>query len=192
VAKKGKAKGRSKPPPKSDAKPPPKSKGGRPSEYDPKYCKMLIEHMTEDGLSFESFAGVVGKSVQTLYNWEKANPEFLDAKKKGEAGSRLFWEKMGMTGMTGRLPRFNVVAWIFSMKNRHGWRNDPLDDRPPDRNAVVEDAIQALEREDAGKPPAPAHDVGLGGAIAGPGGAQVPPASPPTPPRESPTKGTKP
>ena len=71
--------------------------GGRPTSYKPEYCDMLIRHM-RSGLSFESFAGVVGVSKQTIYDWEKVNPEFLDAKKKGAALSNLFWEKIGING----------------------------------------------------------------------------------------------
>jgi DNA-binding transcriptional regulator YiaG len=48
-----------------------KGKGGRPTKYKRDYCAMLISHL-KDGLSFESFGGVLGVSKQTLYDWEKA------------------------------------------------------------------------------------------------------------------------
>lgn len=108
-------------------------KTGRPSSYAPEYCQALVDHM-KGGLSFESFGGVVGKSKQTLYDWEKIHPEFLDAKKLGETLSQLWWERLGKAAMVGQaqtLPdgtridfkNFDTTIWIFSMKNRFGWRD---------------------------------------------------------------------
>jgi len=96
--------------------------GGRPTLYKPEYCQMLITHMSE-GLSFESFAGLVSVSRQTIYDWEKANPEFLDAKKLAMEKNRLFWEKVGVQGMFmgGKDNPFNSTVWIFNMKNRFNW-----------------------------------------------------------------------
>lgn len=91
------------------------AKIGRPTIYDPAYCEQLIEHMAE-GLSFESFAGAIGVSKQTLYDWLEANPAFLDAKKEGFEQSRLTWEKIGNN--LAKTGTGNAVAFIFNMKNR--------------------------------------------------------------------------
>ncbi len=103
----------------------------RPTNYDEKYPDMLIEHM-KTGLSFPSFAGKIGVCVATLYNWEKDHAEFLEAKKIGEAHARLVWEEWGMVGLfgmskdkTGRPMKFNPTIWIFSMKNKFGWKDQP-------------------------------------------------------------------
>ncbi len=110
-----------------------KNAGGRPSDFDTIYCAMLIDHMA-DGLSFESFAGVVGVCEQTLYNWLKEFPEFLESKSKGKPKSRLFWEKVGRDGLHNETIKdgdgmtvtksINATIWIFNMKNRFGWRNN--------------------------------------------------------------------
>lgn len=83
---------------------------------------MLIEHMSS-GLSFESFAGVIGVDRDTLYEWVKVNKDFSDAKKKGSSASELKWEKIGLEGlyMGGKDTPFNAAVWIFNMKNRFGW-----------------------------------------------------------------------
>jgi hypothetical protein len=101
-----------------------KNLGGRPSEFKPEYCSELIKHM-EEGLSFESFAGVVGCCKQTLYTWCENHPEFLDSKKKAFEKNRLFWEKVGVQGMFmgGNENPFNATVWIFNMKNRFNWRD---------------------------------------------------------------------
>jgi hypothetical protein len=96
--------------------------GGRPTKYHKKYCEQLIAWMTK-GLSFEAFAGDLQVSKQTLYTWLKKHPEFVDAKSIGTGKSNAFWEKIGVAGVTGKLPGFQTSAWIFNMKNRFGWRD---------------------------------------------------------------------
>ena len=97
------------------------AKVGRPSVYKPEYCQMLIDHMAS-GLSFESFAGLIGVCRATVYNFEK-HPEFLDAKKIAFERNRLFWEKVGVEGMFmgGKDNPFNATVWVFNMKNRFNW-----------------------------------------------------------------------
>lgn len=93
--------------------------GGRPNKYDEKYCEMLIEHMAE-GLSYESFGGVIRVCRATLYNWEKEHSEFLDAKKVGQEMSFLFWDKLMRAQSLGEI-KGNASSAIFTMKNRFGW-----------------------------------------------------------------------
>ena len=97
---------------------------GRPSKYDPKYCQMLIDHM-ELGLSYESFAGLIGVARQTLYDWEKVNPAFLDTKKIAAEKSLLWWEQKGIDGLFSEEKgiKINATIWIFNMKNRHNWKD---------------------------------------------------------------------
>jgi hypothetical protein len=106
----------------------------RPSKYKPEYCEALVKHM-KGGLSYESFAGEVGVTRATLYEWEGRHKAFSDAKKLGETSSLLWWEQIGKMAMLGQdlvdkksgqrlsLKNFNATLWIFNMKNRHGWRD---------------------------------------------------------------------
>jgi hypothetical protein len=121
---------------------------------------MLIEHMS-NGLSFESFGAVIDKNPDTLHQWAKTHPDFSESLKRGEIKSLFFWEKVGIAGTVGKLPRFNVAGWINNMSNRfrkRGWRRgDFVEDRPPvDDNPEVRAAIAQIEREDRSKAPAPA------------------------------------
>lgn len=59
-------------------------KAGQPTKYKPEYCQLVIDHMSR-GLSFESFAGVVGTCKQTIYSWMAKYPEFLDARNQADA-----------------------------------------------------------------------------------------------------------
>lgn len=83
---------------------------GRPSDYHPDFCNLLIEHMAQ-GLSFQSFSPKVNVVPSTCYRWLDAHPEFRDAKELGEALSRLRWEKLGICGMEGRVFNFREGAW---------------------------------------------------------------------------------
>lgn len=98
-----------------------KHPGGRPSEFNPKHCRELEQFM-ENGLSFEAFAGHIGVAVDTLNSWANHYPEFAASKKIGQAKSRKYWEDLGKKGATmGK--QFNATVWIFTMKNRFGWKD---------------------------------------------------------------------
>lgn len=93
---------------------------GRPTQYREEYCEMLIEHMSK-GLSYESFAGLIGVGRSTIYDWEKSQPAFSDAKSVGHAKMTLNLEEIGLKGMMGKLKGFNASTFIFTMKNKCGW-----------------------------------------------------------------------
>lgn len=97
-------------------------KRGQPTKYKPEYCEMLIDHM-EAGYSFPSFSAVINVNPDSLYEWAKVHPEFSDAKKRGYMKSLMVYERMGKLGINGKIKNFNVTAWIFSMKNKFGWRD---------------------------------------------------------------------
>ena len=83
---------------------------------------MLEEHFA-DGLSFESFAGVIGVAKQTIDNWLDKYPEFMDARKRFEGKSQLLWERrLASLATTGE---GNATAIIFGLKNRasDSWRD---------------------------------------------------------------------
>ena len=69
-----------------------------------------------------SFAAKCNVSVATLYNWEGQHPEFLEAKKRGEAQSFVHWEDLGLEMAEGKVDG-NPTIWIFNMKNRFGWKD---------------------------------------------------------------------
>lgn len=114
----------------------------RPTDYKPEYCEMLIQHMTE-GLSFESFAGLIGVCKQTIYNWLEQFPEFVDAKKTGFEASRLTWERIGKKiaeDGTG-----NSTAFIFNMKNR--FRDDWNDKQQIENSGTVQITPIIIQRK---------------------------------------------
>jgi hypothetical protein len=111
---------------------------GRPTDYKEEYCEQLIQHMAR-GFSFESFAGKVGVSKQTIYTWAETHPEFLDSKNAAFEQSRLFWERVGIELATGQNTDANPTAWIFNMKNR--FREDWNDKKEIEHSGEVKKTV---------------------------------------------------
>lgn len=106
---------------------------GQPTKYRPEYCEMLIEHMA-NGLSFETFGYSIGVSRDCVFEWAKTHPEFSDAKALAKDASFAFWEKLGVKGVWNGgkgEPTLNSPIYIFTMKNRFGWRDQPKEDPGP-------------------------------------------------------------
>jgi hypothetical protein len=111
---------------------------GRPTKYEPEYCEKLVEHMAK-GLSFETFAAVIGCHRATMYEWVKFFPEFAEAKEVAFEECQLFWEQLGINNIVNISENFgegagskstslNSQVWIFNMKNRFKWRDRQVDE----------------------------------------------------------------
>lgn len=128
-------------------------KQGRPSVFKSQYCREIELWMSE-GYSILSFAGKIGVSEKTIYNWARYYEDFLQSIKVGKAKSALFWEKTGRRGMMGEIPHFNATVWIFQMKNRLGWSDKLTVDtelteensKKEDKNDKGENITQEVER----------------------------------------------
>lgn len=116
--------------PLSQETPPPKKKynytkpTGQPTKYKPEYCEMLINHMAE-GLSFESFAGLISVNYDTLYEWNKVQPDFSEAKKAGNAKRRIYDEQLFNDYLKGN-KTCSPAAIIFKMKSVHKQTDDVI------------------------------------------------------------------
>jgi DNA-binding XRE family transcriptional regulator len=89
--------------------------GGRPSKYDPAFCEQVIACLAK-GHSVTAFAGEIGVSRATIFNWANENPEFLDALKTGQALATKFWEQILVD--VAKEAKGNATAAIFGLKNR--------------------------------------------------------------------------
>lgn len=101
-------------------------KVGRPTDYKPEYCQMVIEHMAKV-FSFESFAGVVGVSKQTLYDWRSKHKDFLDAHNVAKMKVQLGIEKMFKAQITGQM-KGSPATLIFYAKNITGFKDEPTEE----------------------------------------------------------------
>ncbi len=97
---------------------------GRPTDYDPKYCDVVIEEMAK-GYSKEAVAGYIGISKSTLYQWAKDHDEFSNAISIGESKSQRHWENklVDHAVHTKNGKQINGQVFNLNMKNRFGWKD---------------------------------------------------------------------
>ena len=126
----------------------PKHPGGRPSKYSEAYCNEAISFMGL-GYSLTAFAGEIGVSRETIYEWERSIPEFSDAIKIARAKRVLALEQKMLTAETNQ----QLTASIFGLKNAcpPEWR----DKVEIDHNTTVthvhrvdEEALADMDTED--------------------------------------------
>jgi hypothetical protein len=86
--------------------------GGRPSEYRPEYCQLVIEKMSE-GLSLTAFAGFIRVSKSSVYEWISAHREFSDAVSRARSARLLWWELKLQRSRKGA----ETQASIFALRN---------------------------------------------------------------------------
>lgn len=116
---------------------------GRKTEYEPRFCDLLLEHMTAGG-DFRSFAGILGVSRSTLYNWVARFPEFSEAKEIATEKAYAWWEEKGRSGLWIHRegPNLNAGHWIRNMVSRFpdDWRTE----RPDKGDAPTGDDAKAI------------------------------------------------
>lgn len=87
---------------------------GRPSKYDPAYCDMLVEHMSQ-GASATSFAAEIDVARSTITEWAAVHPEFSVALMRGKAKCAAWWERVARNNaITGD---GSAPITIFGLKN---------------------------------------------------------------------------
>jgi len=92
---------------------------GRPTDYLPEYCDLLVQRAAE-GASLTEFCAEVGICRQTLHNWKDRHSEFLDAYTRAGIVGQAYWEKWLRTeGMMDSKANAPLVKLYFA--NRFGW-----------------------------------------------------------------------
>jgi len=101
---------------------------GQPTKYKPEYCELLIE-AAKRGDSFLEFASSIDVHDDTLLEWCSKYPDFSVAYKRAKKLCEQYFVRLGRAGMLGqkseRMPNFNPTMWIFWMKARFRWKDDP-------------------------------------------------------------------
>jgi hypothetical protein len=90
----------------------PDCRPGRPTDYRPEYCALVIEYMAQ-GYSLTAFAGTIRQARDTMYAWIRAHREFSDAVNRGRAARVAWLETKLLTARRGG----EVAASIFALKN---------------------------------------------------------------------------
>ena len=85
---------------------------GRPSEYRPEYCELVLERMAQ-GISLTGFAGSIRVARATVYEWIARHREFSDAVARARAARVLWWETKLQRSRKGA----ETTASIFALRN---------------------------------------------------------------------------
>lgn len=109
----------------------------RKRKYNKDMPKILIDHMAL-GLSLRSFCAVVNIHHSTLYEWVEKHQEFKDAMEIGIDKSRLFWERQGISLVTGA-SRGSAKVWEINMYNRFRdeWARDRSEEKESDNSINI-------------------------------------------------------
>lgn len=99
---------------------------GRPTDYKPEYCDLLVTHF-KSGKSYAAFAALCDVSRSTCFEWEQKHIEFANAKSRGWEHYQAYWEQIGHEGVFTqtyktdegiRTVALNSAVWIYNMKCR--------------------------------------------------------------------------
>ena len=85
---------------------------GRPSEYKPQYCELVKKHMAT-GKSLTAFAGSIGQSKDTIYEWIATHADFADAVTRARASRVDALETRLLSANNGGV----AATSIFALKN---------------------------------------------------------------------------
>lgn len=101
-------------------------KNGRPEKFTqeqieshviPTYLKLSSEGWPEGAI-----CGELRVAKDFLYELEKKNQKFSDARKEGQQLRESFWYRLGMSAVSGK-NKINETMFIWMSRNCVGWRN---------------------------------------------------------------------
>ena len=97
-------------------------KVGRPSEYRPEFCELVLE-LGKQGKSFTQMAVATGYAKASLHGWRDQYPQFATALTRALEMSQCWWEEQGQKGIASR--DFNAALWHKNVASR--FREDYAD-----------------------------------------------------------------
>lgn len=91
--------------------------------YHPDMCDLVIECMSEYGMSKYEVSRELGISISTLRRWGLEHEEFGEALRVGVDAARAWWEELARQNMNQDADKgkFNTSLWIFIASNRFGY-----------------------------------------------------------------------
>lgn len=95
---------------------------GRPTDYDPEYCDLVLQ-MGAEGKSRTQICAGLGIGKTTAQRWEAKYDEFRVALSEAKDLAQAWWEDLGQRNVLNS--DLNNTVYVFSMKNR--FRDDYTD-----------------------------------------------------------------
>jgi len=102
---------------------------GRPTKYQKKYCKRLIE-LAKEGRTIEESCAEFGISHDCYYKWKRRHPEFDDADREALPHRVAYWIRIGRSGIASK-GKFREKTWQFLMMNIARWGQRQIHDEMP-------------------------------------------------------------
>lgn len=90
---------------------------GRPTLYKPEHCDVVIE-LGKEGKSLVQMCAHFDITRQTIDNWAKDHPDFLEALSIAKVHCQDWWERAGQQGMYLGSSGFNAAVWKKSVEAR--------------------------------------------------------------------------
>lgn len=111
--------------------------GGRPTDYDPKYCDDIVDYLT-DGRHIIEYAAKIGVAKSTIYEWANNNPEFSVALKKAQSKSTAWWLNLHKLKASGVQREGSDLLIIHMLKNKDREEfGDKQEEKKADDNAAI-------------------------------------------------------
>ena len=95
---------------------------GRPTQYDPSFCDVVIE-LGKQGYSQTEMAAHFEVAKQTLSLWKDTHPEFMDAVTRANSLSQSWWEQQARQGLVDG----KINAQLFKIIAYNRFRDDYAD-----------------------------------------------------------------
>jgi hypothetical protein len=132
--------------PPGDAKPAPKI--GRPTTYKPEYCQRALD-LGNQGYSLAMIIADIGAgSRQTIGNWKKAHPEFLDAITRAHELALAYWERLGLANTGNRDFNSNLYRIIMAARfAADGYREKQVIEQQVAPSGIDASRLSPEERE---------------------------------------------
>ena len=100
------------------------AKIGRPNKYKSECCIEVIKLLNMPAMTDSKICKGLGISRSLFYQWLREIPDFKEAYDLGDPACQSWWEDVGVQGMAGQIPKFNVNAWLAFMKRKYKWGQD--------------------------------------------------------------------
>jgi transcriptional regulator with XRE-family HTH domain len=91
-------------------------------KYKKTYPQLIVDLMKQ-GYSQRAFAGHIGVSQQTVSDWINNYPEFAEAVEIGRSYRELYYEKVGLDLMVGKISKGSARVWELQSKNHFGLKD---------------------------------------------------------------------
>lgn len=127
---------------------------GRPSNYDPAYCDLVVEYGRQ-GMSLVEIASELKVSRTSMYDWAQKNPEFSTALTRAREESQAWWERVGRFGIFRGDHEIDSNLWFRNITNRFKaeWgqtktpENEPMEAIDAKPIAIDADKLDPEKRE---------------------------------------------